>query len=75
VAESGILRARLRHSEFRIHHRISGHVLEAYANKRAWREDNRRVANRTQRRWVIGAALRSSKSARWVGYRHRERAE
>jgi hypothetical protein len=67
--------ARLRRAEFGIHHRISGHLLQAYANECAWREDNRRVANGTQWRWVIGAALGSGKSARWAGYWHRERAE
>ena len=30
--------ARLRRSEFGIHHRISGHLLQAYANEMAWRE-------------------------------------
>jgi transposase-like protein len=66
--------SRLRCSEFGIHHRISGHLLQAYASECAWREDNRRVANGTQWRWVIGAALGSGKSARWAGYWHRERA-
>jgi len=66
--------SRLRRSEFGIHHRISGHLLQAYANECAWREDNRRVANGTQWRWVIAAALLSAKSARWAGYWHRERA-
>jgi transposase-like protein len=66
--------SRLRRSEFGIHHQISGHLLQAYANECAWREDNRRVANGTQWRWVIGAALGSAKSVRWAGYWHRERA-
>jgi transposase-like protein len=66
--------SRLRRAEFGIHHRISGHLLQAYANECAWREDNRRVANGTQWRWVIGAALRNPKSERWAGYWHRERA-
>ena len=67
--------SRLRRAEFGIHHRISGHLLQAYANECAWREDNRRVANGTQWRWLIGAALGSDKSARWTGYWHRERVE
>jgi transposase-like protein len=66
--------ARLRRAEFGIHHRISGHLLQAYANECAWREDNRRVANGIQWRWIIGAALGSEKSVRWAGYWHRERA-
>jgi transposase-like protein len=67
--------SRLRRAEFGIHHRISGHLLQAYANECAWREDNRRVANGTQWRWVIGAALGTAKSARWAGYWHRERTQ
>jgi ISXO2-like transposase domain len=66
--------SRLRRSEFGIHHRISGHLLRAYANEMAWREDNRRVANGTQWKWIIGAALGAPKSALWAGYWHRERA-
>jgi transposase-like protein len=34
--------SRLRRSQFGIHHRISGHLLQAYADEMAWREDNRR---------------------------------
>jgi hypothetical protein len=60
--------SRLRRSEFGMHHRI-------YANECAWREDNRRVANGTQWRWLIGAALGSDKNARWAGYWHRDRVE
>jgi transposase-like protein len=65
--------SRLRRSEFGIHHRISGHLLQAYANEMAWREDNRRVANGTQWKWITGAALGHAKSERWAGYWHRER--
>jgi transposase-like protein len=66
--------SRLRRAEFGIHHRISGHLLQAYADEMAWREDNRRVANGTQWRWITAAALAAPKSARWAGYWHRERA-
>ncbi len=66
--------SRLRRAEFGIHHRISGHLLQAYAGEMAWREDNRRVANGTQWKWIIGAALAAPKSAVWAGYWHRERA-
>jgi hypothetical protein len=62
--------SRLRRAEFGIHHRISGHLLQALA----WREDNRRVANSTRWKWIIGAALAAPKSDRWAGYWHRERA-
>lgn len=66
--------SRLRRAEFGIHHRISGHLLQAYADEMAWREDNRRVANGTQWKWIIGAALAAPKSLVWAGYWHRERA-
>jgi hypothetical protein len=39
--------SRLRRSEFGIHHRISGHLVQGYANECVWREDNRRAANGT----------------------------
>jgi transposase-like protein len=66
--------SRLRRSEFGIHHRISGHLLQAYADEMAWREDNRRVANGTQWKWITAAALAHPKSAVWAGYWHREKA-
>jgi transposase-like protein len=66
--------SRLRRAEFGIHHRISGRLLQAYANEMAWREDNRRVANGTQWKWITGAALAAPKSAVWAGYWHREKA-
>jgi transposase-like protein len=65
--------SRLRRSEFGIHHRISGHLLQAYADECAWREDHRRVANGTQWKWIISAALAHPKSATWTGYWHREK--
>jgi transposase-like protein len=66
--------SRLRRCEFGIHHRISGRHLQAYAREIAWREDNRRVANGTQWKWIISAALAHPKSATWAGYWHREKA-
>jgi transposase-like protein len=63
--------SRLRRSEFGIHHRISGHLLQAYANEMAWREDNRRVSNGVQWKWITAAALGNPKSKRWAGYWHR----
>jgi hypothetical protein len=39
--------ARLRRSEFGIHHRICGRRLQAYADEMAWRENHRREANGT----------------------------
>jgi transposase-like protein len=64
--------SRLRRAEYGIHHRISGQLLQAYANECAWREDNRRVANGTQWKWITAAALHNRKSERWAGYGHRE---
>jgi len=66
--------SRLRRCEFGIHHRISGQHLQAYAREIAWREDNRRVANGTQWKWIISAALGHPKSDTWAGYWHREKA-
>ncbi len=66
--------SRLRRSEFGIHHRISGHRLQAYADECAWREDNRRVSNGMQWKWIISAALSSPKSPVWSGYWHRSAA-
>jgi len=66
--------SRLRRCEFGIHHRISGRHLQAYANEIAWRENNRRVANGTQWKWITTAALAHPKSLVWAGYWHREKA-
>lgn len=66
--------SRLRRSEMGIHHRISGRLLEAYARECSWREDNRRVANGTQWRWITAAALSHGKSERWTNYWHRSAA-
>ena len=66
--------SRLRRSEMGIHHRISGRLLEAYARECSWREDNRRVSNGTQWKWIMAAALGHGKSERWAGYWHRSAA-
>jgi transposase-like protein len=66
--------ARMRRAEMGIHHRISGHRLQAYANEMAWREDNRRVPNGMQWKWITAAALAHPKSAVWAGYWHRSAA-
>jgi transposase-like protein len=60
--------SRLRRAQYGIHHRISGPYLYQYANEMAWREDNRRVPNGMQWRWITGAALRHAKSEKWCGY-------
>ena len=66
--------SRLRRAEMGIHHRISGRLLEAYARECSWREDNRRVSNGTQWKWITAAALAHPKSERWAGYWHRSAA-
>jgi transposase-like protein len=66
--------SRLRRAEMGIHHRISGAYLYQYANEMAWREDNRRVPNGMQWRWITGAALRHPKSEIWRGYWQRSAA-
>jgi hypothetical protein len=60
--------SRLRRAEYGVHHRISGRYLYQYANEMAWREDNRRIPNGTQFRFMAGAALRHPVSQRWAGY-------
>jgi transposase-like protein len=66
--------ARLRRSEFGIHHRLSGHRLQAYANEMAWRENHRRQSNGTHWNLITAAALAHPKSATWAGYWHRSAA-
>jgi transposase-like protein len=60
--------SRLRRAQYGVHHRIAGPYLHQYANEMAWREDNRRVPNGTQWKWIAGAALRHPKSTLWRGY-------
>jgi transposase-like protein len=66
--------ARLRRSEMGVHHRISGHLLQAYADECAWRENNRRLSNGSHWNLVTAAGLAAPKSARWAGYWHRSAA-
>jgi ribosomal protein L37AE/L43A len=66
--------SRLRRAEYGIHHRISGQYLYQYANEMAWREDNRRIPNGMQFRFMTGAALRHPVSQRWAGYWQRSTA-
>ena len=66
--------SRLRRSEMGIHHRISGHRLQAYADEMAWRENHRRQPNGTHWNLITAAALAHPKSAVWAGYWHREKA-
>jgi hypothetical protein len=66
--------SRLRRSEFGIHHRISGHRLQAYADEMAWRENHRRQPNGTHWNLITAAALAHPKSEIWAGYWHRSAA-
>jgi len=66
--------SRLRRAEMGVHHRISGKYLYQYANEMAWREDNRRIPNGMQWRWIAGAALRHPMSEKWRGYWNRSAA-
>jgi transposase-like protein len=66
--------SRLRRAEFGIHHRISGHRLQAYADEMTWRENHRRQPNGTHWNLITIAALAHPKSATWAGYWHREKA-
>jgi hypothetical protein len=49
-------------------------TLYQYANEMAWREDNRRVSNGINFKFVTAAALRHPKSAVWAGYWQRAAA-
>ena len=60
--------SRMRRAELGQHHHISGKYLLAYACEMAWKEDNRRVANRSQHEAVTGMALAHPVSRVWAGY-------
>jgi transposase-like protein len=66
--------ARLRRSEFGIHHRICGRHLLAYSRECAWRENNRRRSNGDHWNLITAAALAHPKSKVWTGYWHRKAA-
>jgi transposase-like protein len=66
--------SRLRRAQYGVHHRIAGPYLAQYANEMAWREDNRRVPNGMQWKWIGRTALRLPKSATWCGYWQRSAA-
>jgi transposase-like protein len=60
--------ARLRRSEFGVHHHFSAQYLHQYASEMAWREDNRRRSNGEQYRTVATLALQHPVSRNWKGY-------
>lgn len=59
--------ARLRRSEYGVHHRI-GNRLNAYASEMAWREDRRRISNGEQSNEITSLALKHPVSREWAGY-------
>jgi len=66
--------ARLRRSQYGIHHRIGGRLLHRYACEMAWREDRRRISNGDQSREIAALALRHPVSREWAGYWQRSAA-
>jgi hypothetical protein len=60
--------ARLRRSQYGVHHRLGGRYLNAYASEMAWREDRRRESNGTQFKTIASLALNQPMSQRWRGY-------
>jgi hypothetical protein len=66
--------ARLRRSQYGIHHRLGSRHLGQYASEMAWREDRRRVSNGAQYAEVIALALRHPRSREWAGYWQRSAA-
>ncbi|MDB5684785.1 MAG: family transposase, partial [Sphingomonas bacterium] len=66
--------ARMRRSEFGVHHSIAGPYLAAYAAENSWREDNRRVPNGEQFLSIAAAGLHHPVSRQWKGYWQRRKA-
>lgn len=60
--------ARLRRSEYGVHHRLSGRHLHLYASEMSWREDNRRVSNGEQFQKIAALAIKHPISSEWCGY-------
>jgi transposase-like protein len=60
--------SRIRRAEHGIHHHISGPYLKAYASEMAWREDARRIDNRTQFLMIAMATATFGPSRRMRGY-------
>ena len=60
--------SRMRRAEIGHYHHIAGPYLVRYAQESAWREDRRRVDNRTQVRGVMGLAMAAKPSVDWCGY-------
>lgn len=60
--------ARMRRSEIGVHHHISGDYLEFYAADSAWREENRRLDDRSKIAKLIRAAMKLGPSRTFAGY-------
>ena len=65
--------ARLRRSEYGVHHRILGH-LGQYAAEIAWREDNRHLSNGEQFEKIAALAIHHAQSSRMARLLATERA-
>lgn len=63
--------ARLRRSEWGVHHRVSGKHLRYYAAEMAWREDHRRCDNAVLTYSVASMSMRHGLSADWRAYGRR----
>lgn len=59
--------ARLRRSEYGVHHRVLGH-LGQYAAEMAWREDHRHISNGEQFEKITALAIRHAERSAWRGY-------
>lgn len=63
--------ARLRRSEWGVHHRVSGKHLHHYAAEMAWREDHRRQDNAFLTQSVAELTMAHGVSTEWRGYGRR----
>jgi hypothetical protein len=60
--------ARMRRSEYGVHHAMRPQYLALYANEFAWREDHRHCTLREKFEVVMKAIFRSGSSRTWCGY-------
>lgn len=60
--------SRVRRAERGVHHRLSGHYLQGYADEFCWREDFRRIDNGRQFSHLLKAAAGMPTSRTWKGY-------
>jgi len=60
--------SRIRRAERGVHNRISGKLVQNYADELGWREDHCRVDNGAQYNILMRASARHPRSQRWQGY-------